>query len=39
LNGLGALTRANTPEEFADFREGQMRFFADMVRMADIRIN
>ena len=39
LNGLGALTRANTTEEFADFREAQMRFFAEMVRMADIRIN
>ena len=39
LNGLGALTRANSPEQFADFREAQIRFFADMVRMADIRIN
>ena len=39
LNGLGALTRANTVEEFAGFREAQIRFFAEMVRMADIRIN
>jgi tripartite-type tricarboxylate transporter receptor subunit TctC len=39
LNGLGALTRANTTDEFAAFREAQMRFFAEMVRMADIRIN
>lgn len=39
LTGLGALTRANTAEEFAEFRQGQIRFFAEMVRMADIRIN
>ena len=39
LNGLGALTRANSVQEFAAFREQQIRFFADMVRMADIRIN
>ena len=39
LNGLGALTRANTVEEFADFREEQIRFFAEMVKIADIRVN
>lgn len=39
LNGLGALARANTVEEFAESRETQTRFFAEMVRMADIRIN
>lgn len=39
LNGLGALTRANSAEEFGAFREAQIRFFAEMVRMADIRIN
>jgi tripartite-type tricarboxylate transporter receptor subunit TctC len=39
LNTLGALTRANTPEEFAAFREQQIEFFAGMVRMANIRID
>jgi tripartite-type tricarboxylate transporter receptor subunit TctC len=39
LNGLGALTRANSAEEFGAFREAQIRFFAEMVRMADIRLN
>ena len=39
LNGLGALTRANSVQEFAAFREQQIRFFADMVRMAGIRID
>jgi tripartite-type tricarboxylate transporter receptor subunit TctC len=39
LNGLGALTRANTMEEFAEFREQQIRFFADMVKLANIRID
>ncbi|MCO6415949.1 tripartite tricarboxylate transporter substrate binding protein, partial [Siccirubricoccus sp. KC 17139] len=36
---LGALTRPNTVEEFAAFREQQISFFAEMVRMADIRID
>ncbi|GGC44458.1 MFS transporter [Siccirubricoccus deserti] len=39
LHTLGALPRANTPEEFATFREQQITFFADMVRMANIRID
>jgi tripartite-type tricarboxylate transporter receptor subunit TctC len=39
LTTLGALTRANTPEEFASFREQQITFFADMVRLANIRID
>jgi tripartite-type tricarboxylate transporter receptor subunit TctC len=39
LTGLGALTRANTVEEFAAFREQQIRFFAEMVAMAEIRID
>jgi tripartite-type tricarboxylate transporter receptor subunit TctC len=39
LRTLGALPRANTPEEFATFREQQIAFFADMVRMANIRID
>jgi tripartite-type tricarboxylate transporter receptor subunit TctC len=39
LHTLGALPRANTPEEFATFREQQIAFFADMVRMANIRID
>ena len=39
LNTLGALTRANTPDEFAAFRERQIEFFAGMVRMANIRID
>ncbi len=38
LNGLGALTRANTTQEFAAFREQQISFFAEMVKLADIRI-
>jgi tripartite-type tricarboxylate transporter receptor subunit TctC len=39
LDQLGALTRANTVEEFAAFREQQIAFFADMVKRADIRID
>jgi tripartite-type tricarboxylate transporter receptor subunit TctC len=39
LTGLGALTRANSIEEFSDFREQQIAFFADMVKKADIRID
>ncbi|RYI94013.1 MAG: hypothetical protein EON47_20625 [Acetobacteraceae bacterium] len=39
LGGLGALTRANTVEEFAAFREQQIGFFAEMVQMANIRID
>jgi tripartite-type tricarboxylate transporter receptor subunit TctC len=39
LHTLGALTRANTPDEFASFREQQIEFFANMVRMANIRID
>ena len=34
-----ALTRANTPDEFASFREQQIEFFANMVRVANIRID
>jgi len=39
LSQLGALTRPNTVEEFAAFREQQIAFFADMVKRADIRID
>jgi len=39
LTGLGALTRANTVEEFAAFREQQISFFAEMVQMANIHID
>ena len=39
LSGLGALTRANTVEEFAAFREQQFGFFAEMVQLANIRID
>ena len=39
LTGLGALTRANSIEEFAAFREQQIAFFADMVKKANIRID
>jgi tripartite-type tricarboxylate transporter receptor subunit TctC len=39
LTGLGALPRANTVEEFAEFREQQIRFFAEMVKLADIRVD
>ena len=39
LNQLGALTRANTVEDFAAFREQQIAFFTDMVKRADIRID
>ena len=39
LKTLGALTRANTVEEFTAFREQQIEFFAGMVRMANIRID
>lgn len=35
---LGALTRPNTVEEFAVFREQQIAFFARMVKSANIRI-
>ena len=38
LAELGALTRPNTPAEFAAFRETQIAFFADMVKAANIRI-
>lgn len=38
LAELGALTRANTPAEFAAFREQQIAFFAEMVKTANIRI-
>jgi tripartite-type tricarboxylate transporter receptor subunit TctC len=39
LTGLGALTRANNVEEFATFREQQISFFADMVKLANIHID
>ena len=39
LTGLGALTRANTIDDFAAFREQQIAFFADMVKRANIRID
>ena len=39
LTGLGALPRPNTVAEFAAFRTKQIGFFADVVRMADIRID
>ena len=39
LKTLGALTRANTVEEFTTFREQQIEFFAGMVRTANIRID
>ncbi|MBL6080279.1 tripartite tricarboxylate transporter substrate binding protein [Belnapia sp. T18] len=39
LTGLGALTRANTAEEFNTFREQQITFFAGMVKTANIRID
>lgn len=35
---LGALTRPNTVEEFAAFRDTQIAFFAEMVKSANIRI-
>ena len=35
---LGALTRPNTVEEFAAFRETQIAFFTEMVKTANIRI-
>lgn len=38
LAELGALTRPNTPAEFAAFREQQIAFFAEMVKTANIRI-
>jgi tripartite-type tricarboxylate transporter receptor subunit TctC len=38
LAELGALTKPNTPAEFGAFRETQIAFFADMVKMANIRI-
>lgn len=39
LNGIGALTRANTVAEFAAFRVQQIAFFERMVAMANIRID
>ena len=39
LTGLGALTRPNTVEEFTEFRERQIAFFARMVETANIRID
>jgi tripartite-type tricarboxylate transporter receptor subunit TctC len=39
LSGLGALTRANSIDDFTAFREQQIAFFADMVKRADIRID
>ncbi|SDB23144.1 Bug family tripartite tricarboxylate transporter substrate binding protein [Belnapia rosea] len=39
LTGLGALTRPNSVEDFAAFREQQFAFFARMVQMANIRID
>ncbi len=39
LTGLGALTRPNTPAEFGAFRDQQIAFFAEMVQMANIRID
>jgi tripartite-type tricarboxylate transporter receptor subunit TctC len=38
LAELGALTKANTVDEFAQFREQQIEFFADIVKTANIRI-
>jgi hypothetical protein len=38
LAELGALTRPNTVEEFAAFRETQIAFFAEMVKAANIHI-
>jgi tripartite-type tricarboxylate transporter receptor subunit TctC len=35
---LGALTPPNTVHEFTDFREKQITFFAEMVKLANIRI-
>jgi tripartite-type tricarboxylate transporter receptor subunit TctC len=35
---LGALAPANTVQEFADFREKQITFFTEMVKLANIRI-
>lgn len=39
LNGLGALTQANTITEFAEFRRQQIAFFERMVAMANIRVD
>ena len=39
LTGLGATTRANTTAEFSEFRETQIAFFAEMVQLANIRID
>jgi tripartite-type tricarboxylate transporter receptor subunit TctC len=38
LAELGALTRTNTVQEFADFREKQIAFFTDMVQRANIKL-
>jgi tripartite-type tricarboxylate transporter receptor subunit TctC len=38
LAELGALTRPNTVAEFAEFRETQIAFFAEMVKAANISI-
>ncbi|TCZ63666.1 Bug family tripartite tricarboxylate transporter substrate binding protein [Roseicella aquatilis] len=39
LTGLGAIARPNSLEDFTDFRERQIAFFADMVKKANIRID
>jgi tripartite-type tricarboxylate transporter receptor subunit TctC len=39
LTGLGALIRPNTAGEFSAFRDQQFAFFAEMVRMANIRVD
>jgi tripartite-type tricarboxylate transporter receptor subunit TctC len=39
LTGLGATTRANSVADFTAFREQQIAFFADVVKLADIRID
>lgn len=38
LTELGALSRPNTVQEFAAFRESQIAFFTDMVQRANIRL-
>lgn len=38
LTELGALSRPNTVQEFAAFREAQIAFFTDMVQRANIRL-
>lgn len=39
LTALGALTRANTPEEFSAFRAQQIELHTRVVRLANIRID